>query len=179
MAPGEKTTGEMEDAEPEEKDDDGLMITRLDIKSKSNMSDAELCQYFNSELQKMEASNCGNCNCDCLTILTNGQVRSAISRYLSWFWWRPSKYDRDMIVFEWYKYSPFLKSSRQGRTRLNMYQLPYIDNGTEPVPETIRNHFVCTKGLQIVLGYGYRSFRKMSREACVHMSYLLTRQQVR
>ena len=57
MAPGEKTTGEMEDVEPEEKDDDGLMITRLDVKSKSNMSDAELCQYFNSELQKTKASN--------------------------------------------------------------------------------------------------------------------------
>jgi hypothetical protein len=86
MAPGEKTTGEMEDAEPEKKDDDGLTITRLDVKSKSNMSDAELCQYFNSELQKTEASNCGNCNCDCLAILTNGQVRSPVSRYLSWFW---------------------------------------------------------------------------------------------
>ena len=107
MAPGEKTTGETEDAEPEEKDDDRLTITRLDVKSKSNMSDAELCQFFNSELQKTEASNCGNRNCDCLAILTNGQVRSAVSRYLSWFWRRPSKYDRDMIVFEWYKYSPF------------------------------------------------------------------------
>jgi hypothetical protein len=121
MAPGEKTTGETEDAELEEKDDDGLTITRLDVKSKSNMSDGELCQYFNSKLQKTEASNCGNCNCDCLAILTDGQVHLAVSRYLSWFWRQPSKYDRDMIVFEWYKYSPFLKSSRQGRTRLNMY----------------------------------------------------------
>ena len=40
MVPGETTTGETEDAEPEEKDDDGLTITRLDVKSKSNMGDA-------------------------------------------------------------------------------------------------------------------------------------------
>jgi hypothetical protein len=176
VAPGEKTTGEMEDVEPEEKDDDRLTITRLDVKSKSNISDAELCQYFNSKLQKTEASNCGNCNCNCFAILTDGQVRLAVSRYLSWFWRQPSKYDCDIIVFEWYKYSPFLKSSRQGRTRLKMYRLPYIDNGTEPVPEMIRNHFVCTKGLQIVLGYGCRSFRRMSREARYVFTHLTSSQ---
>ena len=70
-------------------------VARLDVKSKSKMSDADLYQYFNSELQKKDASNCDNCDCDCLAILTNGQVGSAILRYLSWFWQQPSKYDRD------------------------------------------------------------------------------------
>ena len=49
---GTKTTGEMEnDQQPEEeKNDDNkeMRITRLDIKSKSKMNDADLCNYFNS-----------------------------------------------------------------------------------------------------------------------------------
>ncbi len=103
MVPGGKTTGETEDDQPEEnnEDDNGLTITRLDVKSKSKMSDADLCKYFNSELQKKGSSDCGNCDCDCLTILSDGQVRSAVSRYLSWFSWGPSKYERDMILFKW------------------------------------------------------------------------------
>ncbi len=115
MVPGGKMTGETEDDQPEEnnEDDNELTITRLDVKSKSKMSDADLCKYFNSELQKKGSSDCGNCDCDCLTILSDGQVRSAVSRYLSWFSRRPSKYKCDMILFKWYKYSSFVKKSGQ------------------------------------------------------------------
>ena len=99
---GGKMIGEMEDDQLEmEKNDDNeeMTITRLDVKSKSKMSDTDLCNYFNSELQKKGTSDCGKCDCNCLTILSNGQVHSAVLRYLSWFWWCPSKYDRDMILF--------------------------------------------------------------------------------
>jgi len=62
---GTKTTGEMEDDQQpkEEKNDDNkeMRITRLDIKSKSK---ADLCNYFNSELQKTEG-DCGNRDCNC------------------------------------------------------------------------------------------------------------------
>ncbi len=167
MVPGGKTTGETEDDQPEENNEDNneLTITRLDVKSKSKMSDADLCKYFNSELHKKGSSDCGNRDCNCLKILSNGQVRSAVSRYLSWFWRRPSRYERDMILFEWYKYSSFVKKSGQGCLRFHNYCLPYMDNGTEPVPETVRKHLVCTKGLQTILGYGKNSFLRMSREA--------------
>ena len=129
------------------------------------MSDADLCKYFSSELQKKGASDCENRKCFCLDILSDGQVRSAVARYLSWFWRRPSKYKRDMIIFEWYKYSSFVKKDRQGRLSYHNYRLPYMDDGTEPVPETLRNHLVCTKGLQAILGYRKKSFLRMSREA--------------
>ena len=108
---GEKTsgeTGEDVEPEPEENNDDGLTITRLDVKSKSNMSDAELCQYFNSKLQKTESSDCGNRNCDCLAILTNRQVRSAVLRYSSGFCLPPSKDNPDTTSFKWVTYLPFL-----------------------------------------------------------------------
>jgi hypothetical protein len=168
MVPGGKTTGETDgDQEPEEnnEDDDELTITRLDVKSKSKMSDADLCQYFISKLQKKEASDCGNRDCHCLKILSNGQVRLAVSRYLSWFWRRPLKYERDIILFEWYNYSSFVKKVGQRSLRFHNYRLPCIDDGTEPVPETVRNHLICTKGLQMILGYGRKSFVRMSREA--------------
>jgi len=59
--PGEKTTGEMEDDQPEEQnyeDDVEGTIKRLDVKSKSKMSDADLRDYFSSKLQKKAASCC-------------------------------------------------------------------------------------------------------------------------
>ena len=77
--------GEMEDDQPEEEKNDEnkqMTITRLDVKSKSKMNDADLCNYFNSELEKTEGY-CGNRDCNCLKILSNRRVRSAISRYLS------------------------------------------------------------------------------------------------
>ena len=142
------------------------------------MSDADLRNHFNSKLQKKGASNCGNQDCDCLTILSNGQVRSAVARYLSWFWRQPSKYKRNMILFEWYKYSSFMKKVGQRNLRFHNYRLPYMDDGSEPVPETVRNHLVCTKGLQTILGYGKKAFKECREKLCVHLFYLLTRPQV-
>jgi hypothetical protein len=178
---GGKTTGETKDAQPEEKneDDDEVTMQRLDIKSKLKMSDTDLRNYFNSELQKKGASNCGNQDCDCFTILSDGQVHFAVARYLSWFWRRPSKYERDMILFKWYKYSSFVKKVGQHNLRFHNYQLPYMDNGSEPVPETVCNHLVCTKGLQTILGYGKKAFKECREKLCVCRSYLLTRLQVR
>ncbi len=54
--------GEIEYYQPEEQkndDNEQMTITRLDVKSKSKMSDADLRNYFSSELQKKCAS-CGN-----------------------------------------------------------------------------------------------------------------------
>ncbi len=70
-----------------------------------------------------------------------------------------------MILFEWYKYLSFVKKVGQRNLRFHNYRLPYMEDGSEPVPETVHNHLVCTKGLQTILGYGKKSFRRMSREA--------------
>ena len=124
VVPVGKMMGEMEDDQSEEnnEDDDRLMITRSNVKSKSKMSDTDLCQYFNSKIRKKGEGNCGNRNCNCLEILTNGQVRLKVWRYfLSLFWWLPFKQDHDIIIFEWYKYSLFLKRTRHGSTRFHNY----------------------------------------------------------
>ncbi len=161
-----------DDQQPEEeKNDDNkeMRITRLDIKSKSKMNDADLCNYFNSKLQKTEG-DCGNCDCNCLKILSNRHICSTVLSYLSWFWWRPSKYECDMIIFDWYKYSSFVKKAAKRNLRCHNYCLPYIEDGTKPVPKIIHNHLVCTKWLQTILGYGRKTFVGMSREAmCSHV----------
>ena len=75
-----------------------------------------------------------------------------------------------MILFEWFKYSSYVKKVGQRNLRFHNYRLPYVNDGTEPVPEIVRNHLVCTKGLQKILGYGTKSFLQLSREAmCSHI----------
>ncbi len=76
----------------------------LDQKSKSKMSDIELCNYYNTKLQKMGATSCSNPQCNCLAILRDGRARSSVARYLAWIS-RREKQERDMIVFEWYRYN--------------------------------------------------------------------------
>jgi hypothetical protein len=125
------------------------------------MSDADLCNFFSSKLQEKGAS-CGNWDCDCRTILSNP--------YLSWFWQCPSKYDRNMILFEWYKYSSYVTKVGQPSLRFCNYHLLHVNNGTKPVPEIVHNHLVCTKGLQKILGPGRKSFLQLSKEAmCSHI----------
>jgi hypothetical protein len=126
------------------------------------MSDVEL-RNFNTELQKMGETTCFNPQCNCLAILREGNVRSSVARYLTWFSQREPKYDTDMIVFEWYRYSSYVKKRGQGR--LNYYRLPYIDDGTEAVPETVRNHVVCTWGMQSIMSYGRTSFGRIVKAA--------------
>ena len=122
----------------------------MDQKSKSKMSDIELHNYYNTKLQKMGATTCSNPLCYCRVILHDGRACSSIARYLAWFS-RREKQVMDMIVFEWYRYSFSVKKRGQGR--MNCYRLPYINNGTEAVPETVRNHIVCTQGMQSIMSY--------------------------
>ena len=140
----------------------------LDQKSKSKMSDIELRNYYNTELQKMGASTCSNPQCNCLAILRDGRARSSVLRYLAWFS-RREKQVRDMIVFEWYRYSSFVKKRGQGR--MNYYRLPYIDDGTEAVPKTVRNHVVCTRGMQSIMSYRRTSFGRIAK-ASIYSSVL-------
>ena len=53
--------------------------------------DVDLRNHFNSKLQTKGATACRNTQCNCLKILYDSLVCSAIVRYLSWFVWRPSK----------------------------------------------------------------------------------------
>ena len=58
------------------------------------MSDVELRNYFNTELEKIEATACSNPQCNCFAILCDGNARSSVARYLTWFSQREPKHDR-------------------------------------------------------------------------------------
>jgi hypothetical protein len=75
---------------------------------------------------------------------------------------KKSKYKQDSIVFEWFKYSSFLK---KGQFKFNLFRLPYIDDRTADLVKTVCEHPDCTRGLQFLLDLGrrrYQSIRKVS-----------------
>ena len=55
-----------------------------------------------------------------------------------------------------------LDVTQDGRTIKDEYfRLPYIDDGTEDVPKTVRNHVVCTRGLRFIFGFGRSRYERI------------------
>jgi hypothetical protein len=81
-------------------------------------------------------------------------------RYLTWFEQR-NKNRQDSIVFEWFRYSSFLKPSTEQKRTNNkrLFCLPYIHDGTAIVDEAVRIHLLCTFGLQRLLAFGNKRKR--------------------
>jgi hypothetical protein len=129
-----------------------VVMLWLSVRAMSKMSDGELCTHFNTELQKKGSSICPNRQCNCLAIFRNGNARSSIVRYMTWFA-RQTQYEQNSIVLQWIRYSTLLRM--EGQSRMNYFWLLYIDDGTEDVPETVRNHVVCTRGLRFIFGFGH------------------------
>ena len=109
------------------------------------MSFNELHSYYESKLRQV--GKCHNIKCDCLTILSDMGVHASVLMYLCWFN-RKTKYKQDTLIFEWFKYTSMK------RTKINWFCLPYIDDGTNVVPEAVRKHMLCSRGLLILLDYG-------------------------
>jgi hypothetical protein len=152
-----------DDEEVEEK------YVRLSVRSKSKISDTDLLIHFNTRFEKRASSICPNRQCDCLSILGNRNARSSIVRYFSWFK-KKETYEQNSIVFEWYRYSS-LFSTKGKDHRSNFFRLPYINDGTEDDPDMVRNHVICTRGLQFFLDWGRKRFERI-RQATRHTSVL-------
>ncbi len=113
----------------EEMGEEAECVTFLSRKSKLGMDKIALFEYFNTRLE--ERAQCPNKRCTCLAILGDDSARSSIAKYLTWFEQR-NKYEQDLIIFKWFRYSTFLKpSTEQKRTKNKMlFCLPYINDGT-------------------------------------------------
>jgi hypothetical protein len=61
-----------------------------------------------------------------------------------------------LIVFEWFRYSSFLKPrTKQKRTKNKiLFCLPYVDDGTGIVDEMVCIHLLCLLGLRLILAFG-------------------------
>ncbi len=154
---------EMEVAE--EKGEEAECVPFLSRKSKLGMNEVALFEYFNTRLEEM--TQCPNKLCTCLAILGDASARASIAKYLTWSEQR-NKYKQDLVVFEWFRYSSFLKSStKQKRTNnKTLFCLLYIDDGSAIVDELVRIHLLCTFNLQIILAFGkkkYASIRNASK----------------
>ena len=119
-------------------------------KSTSEMSFDELHSYY-YESKLRQVGKCPNKNCNCLAILSDVGICLSVVMYLCWFNGK-TKYKQDTLVFEWFKYTSMK------RTKVNWFCLPYIDDGMDVVPEAVRKHMLCLRGLQILLDYGRSRF---------------------
>ncbi len=142
----------------EETEEEAECVMFLSRKSKLGMDKIALFEYFNIRLE--ERAQCPNKRCTCLAILGDESSRSSIAKYLTWFEQR-NKYEQDLIVLEWFRYSSFLKpSTEQKRTKNKMLlHLPYINDGTAIVDEMVHIHLICTCGLQCILAFGNKRYK--------------------
>ena len=62
-------------------------------------------------------------------ILSDGGIHASVVMYLCWFN-RKTKYEQDTLVFEWFKYAGMKRTKK-----VYLFRLPYIDDGTNVVPE--------------------------------------------
>ena len=123
---------------------------RVSKKRKKEMTSDELCTYFDSHLKGV--GNCPNQGCDCVAILADKNVRECVVKYLCWFEGR-SAYDQHSIMFEWYKYSSYLKKAK---TKYIIFRLQFIDDSKVDIPKAVKTHARCTRGLLLVLGWGLK-----------------------
>jgi hypothetical protein len=141
----------------EEKGEEAECVTFLSRKSKLGMNDVALFEYFNT--RSVEMTKCPNKQCTCLAILDDASVSASIAKYLTWFKQR-NKYEQDSIVFEWFRYSSFLKPrTEQKRTKNKiLFCQPYIDNGTAIVDEMVHIHLLCLLGLRLILAFSKKRY---------------------
>ncbi len=129
-------------------------------KSKLGMNKIALFENFNTQLK--ETAQCPNKQCTCLAILGDESARSSVAKFLTWFKQR-NKYEQDLIVYEWFRYSSFLKPSAEQKKTKNktLFCLPYIDNSTVIFDEMVRIHLLCMNGLQCILEFGNKRYRSI------------------
>jgi hypothetical protein len=100
---------EWEDMEVEEEEgEEAVCVTFFSWKSKLGMNEVAAFEYFITRLE--ETTQCTNKRCTCLAILGDASARASDAKYLTWFKQR-KKYEHDSIIFEWFRYSSFLKTS--------------------------------------------------------------------
>ncbi len=140
----------------EEEGEEAVCVMFLSQKSKLGMNEVALFEYFNTRLE--ETTQCANKRCTCLAILGDARARASVAKYLTWFEQR-NKYEQDSIVFEWFRYSSFLKTSTLKKTHYKtLFCLPYTGDGTAIVDDMVCRHLLCKQGLQIILAFSKKRY---------------------
>jgi hypothetical protein len=126
-------------------------------------SDLELLHYFETKLGPGLVCSCqGNC----LRILDDKIICTAVASYLVWFE-RKSKNDQDNIMSQWMIYGPspggrHSRSTSQHDRREYGFHVPFdglcLDDDGYSLA-MIRSHHLCALGLQFVMGIGRRQMK--------------------
>ncbi len=99
----------------------------LSRKCKLGMNEVVLFECFNTCLE--ETTQCPNKQCTCLAILSDASAPASIAKYLTWFK-RRNKHEQDSIVFEWFRYSSFLKPSTKQKEQIIRHRFIYLTSMT-------------------------------------------------
>jgi hypothetical protein len=111
----------------EEKGEEAECGTFLSRKSKLGMHEVALFECFNTQLE--ETTQCPNKCCTCLAILGDASARASVAKYWTWFE-RRNKYEQDPIIFEWFRYSSFLKPSTEQKKQRIRHCFIYLTSTT-------------------------------------------------
>ena len=132
-------------------------------KGKMMMSDLDLLHYYETKLGS--GSSC-SCKTDCLRILDDQVICSAVANYLVSFE-RKSKREQDNIILQWIIYGRHpggrhsLCTSHHNQRRFG-YHVPFdglcLGDDGESL-EKIRSHHFSELGLQFVMGTGRRRMK--------------------
>ena len=140
------------------KEEMGEAWEKVTKKHKSQMSNNELRTCFDSQLRGV--GECPNPSCNCVAIIADrDDVRVCMLVQCK------TKYEQDLIVFEWLKYSSYLRKSSSKVSKITLFCLPFINDGTVVVPDAVCTHVLCSQGLCLVLNWGssrWQSIRNTS-----------------
>jgi hypothetical protein len=91
--------------------------------------------------------------------LADASARASVTKYLTWFE-QKNKYEQDLLIFEWFRYSSFLKPrTEQKRTKNKiLFCLPYVDDGTAIINEMVHIHLLSSLGLHLILAFSKKRY---------------------
>jgi hypothetical protein len=157
----------------------GERYTKKTRRDKMLLSDLELLHYFETKLGPELFCSCqGNC----LRILGDKAICTAVSSYLVWFE-RKSKHEQDTVIFQWMIYGNapggrHSLSTSQPKRREFGYHVPfdgkYLDDGGQSLAR-LHSHHLCTLGLHFVMGIGRRQMKSIRETATISAMMPLSR----
>jgi hypothetical protein len=125
------------------------------------LTDGDLSAHFSDKLKAIAC--CPSKDCSCLLMLRDPDMCSALVSYLVLFE-RKSKYEQDSIILQWVIYR-FKIPGFNGRS-MDSYHVPFNGScldGKEWLTNKIRTHYMCTRGLQSVMGLGKYQWRMIGQ----------------
>ena len=141
--------------------DEDTSTTTKKRKFNAFLTDSDLSVHFSDKLKAIAC--CPRKDCSCLSMLCDPYMCSALVSYLVLFE-QKSKYEQDSIILQWVIYL-FKIPGFNGRS-MDGYHVPFDGScldGKEWSTNKTRTHYLCTRGMQSVMGLGKYRWRMIGQ----------------